>query len=241
MNEVNKNFSKKLIDQYSKVKVYVVDGEAVRNSSKDGEEFGEVGTHCFYPKVIPNNEIWIEDDINEQERTILIASALVQIRAVEHGMSPDKAYEEGLKKEKDYRESLRQSKKSPSKTNTQPPESIYIKKYGQIGDVEVWLVCGEAVRNKYKIDWMEGGHGYVYKFVPNNDIWLENGLHEKELPLILLHEFVERECMKHKGFDYNKAHETAAKAEFNKRGKFSKEDALSLTSEKVLEMIKGIV
>ena len=71
MNEVNKNFSKKLIDQYSKVKVYVVDGEAVRNSSKDGEEFGEVGTHCFYPKVIPNNEIWIEDDINEQERTLV--------------------------------------------------------------------------------------------------------------------------------------------------------------------------
>jgi hypothetical protein len=86
-------------------------------------------------------------------------------------------------------------------------------------------------------DYLEGGHGYVYKWVPLNEIWLEDVVENSEKPLILLHEYTELMLMKYKGMDYDKAHSIASKVEFEHRNKdFSKADALNLTKEKVLEM-----
>ena len=70
-----KNFHKKPIDQYGKYKVFIVDGEAVRDSSPAAEEFGGSSTYCFIPSLIPKDEIWIEDDTKPEEQKILIAGA----------------------------------------------------------------------------------------------------------------------------------------------------------------------
>jgi hypothetical protein len=217
ISEDRKDFHKKLIDQYGKYKVYLVNGDAVRSSSPAAEEFGESDIHAHLPDIIPQNEIWIEDDVSKDERQVLIASSLYILKAIENGVSWDKAYEKATQKEKDYRESRRQSQKNPLGTDKPAKKSIYVKLYGKIDNMKVWLVDGEKVRDCFRVQWMEGGHGYVYSWIPNNEIWLENGLHEKELPLILLHEFVERTLMKCKNMCYDKAHEIAAKAEWKKR------------------------
>jgi hypothetical protein len=232
---------KKLIDQYGKIKVYVVNGNAVRNSSKASEEFGGSSTHANLPTTVPENEIWIEDDVKPEERPILIHSDLYQIRMMMHGMSLGKAYDLQIKKEKDYRESISLSKKHPLSTNKPADPSIYLKKYGYIksGSINVWIVSGEKVRNRYKTDWIEGGNPAVYGFNPNDEIWLEFGIHEEEFPCILLHEYVEMNIMMYRGLDYNHAHEIAAKVEWQMRcddTKYSKSDVLSLTKVKALEM-----
>ena len=234
------NFGKKLIDQYGKYKVFVVNGETIRNHSQADEEFGENAIHVDFPNLIPKDEIWIEQNVLLPEREILIASSLYRIKLLASGISQQQAYDKTLIKEKIYRKKIF-SKDKAWLSDKPAPEKIYVKKYGFIKneDITVWLVHGEKVRNTFKIDWLEGGHGYVYDFVPNKEIWLENGLMEKELPYILLHEYVERTVMKYKHFTYNKAHKIASKVEFcHRQTNFSKQMALNLTKEKALLMAK---
>ena len=224
---------KKHFDQYGKYSVFLVNGEEVRDSSSAGEEFGGSGDHIFYPKVIPDNEIWIEDDISEKERPVLIAAELYFLRHMDHGMSKDAAYDRMLAKEKDYRDSVKQSKKNPSKTDKKAHPKVYAKRYGKIDGLDVWLVNGDEVRNRYKTDFIEGGHGLVYSWVPNNEIWLELGMHQDEYPYVLLHEYVERVLMKTREMKYDEAHRIAAKVEFamRKKGEFTKAKILAMTQK----------
>ena len=236
-----KNFHKKLIDQYGKYKVFLVDGEAVRNSSPAAEEFGGSSTYCFIPSLIPKDEIWIEDDIKPEEQKILIASALYQVKHTERGENSKKVYERGLAKEKDYRDSLKLSGKHPERTDERAKAKIYVRKYGHIKNenIDVWLVDGEQVRNLYKTDFIEGAQPWVYGWTPNHEIWVELSSHKNEFPYIILHEYTEMMLMKYKKMKYDAAHKIAAKVEFSMRpDKMSKQDILNITKDNVLAMAK---
>lgn len=234
-----KNLNKKLIDQYGKYKVYSVNGEALRDRSPEAEEFGGSSIHA-YLSLIPEDEIWIEDEIKPAEQKILIQSALYQLKCIERGESCEKAYKSGIAKEKDYRESLVSSNRKPWKVDRPASKDVYVKLYGCIEseNIDVMLVDGAKVRNCYKADFIEGGHGYVYSWVPNKEIWIEQGPHtDTEAPFLLLHEFVERTLMKEKKMAYDLAHRIAAKVEFSKRpDSFNRKDALTLTPQKALEL-----
>lgn len=235
--------NKKLIDQYGQYKVYTVDGKAMRDMSPEAQEFGGSSIHA-YLKCIPENEIWIEDDVPPEEQKVLIASALYQLKQIEDGKKPRMAYDDGLKREKDYRESGALSRKQPWKANRPAPRDIYLGKYGRMEseDIIVYLVDGEKVRNTFKTDFIEGGHGYVYHWVPNKEIWIEKGPHtDAEAPFILLHEYVERTLMKYRKMTYEKAHEIAAKVEFSKRpDKVTEKDVLALTPRQALALANSI-
>jgi hypothetical protein len=68
-----------------------------------------------------------------------------------------------------------------------------LKKYS--GLVSVWLVNGELVRDKYFVDFNQGGHHFVYHFIPKYEIWIDDTSDPKELKFILLHELYERNLM----------------------------------------------
>ena len=80
-------------------------------------------------------------------------------------------------------------------------------------NINVYIVDGESVRNQHDVDFSEGGHGYVYDYIPKNEIWIDNDISIKERSKILAHEFIERGLMKDKGFDYETAHKKATKIE----------------------------
>jgi hypothetical protein len=228
------NSSKQLLDTYGKYKVYVVNGQAIRNTSLKSEEFGGAASFVDLPDVIPKNEIWIEDDVAEKERDVLITSILYQLKLVENGCSKEKAYESGLQKEKACRAKQSYAKQNPLGTNEPAYKSIHVKKYGVIASehLTVWVVDGEEVRDHYKVDFIEGGNGGAYPWIPNNEIWIENGIHESEIPFIILHEFSEFVLMKYDKMPYEKAHKIASKIEFDMRDKgLSKPQALNLTKE----------
>ncbi len=73
------------------------------------------------------------------------------------------------------------------------------------------------LRCYYKTDYTEGGHGYVYPWVPKQQIWLESGLDEWELPFIVSHEYLELRLMRDRGLEYDKAHEICSRVEFDLR------------------------
>ena len=93
---------------------------------------------------------------------------------------------------------------------------IHIRPLGQIGELSVWLVRGRLTRSILNVDFTEGGHDLVYKFVPANEIWIDDDVMSAERPLVMLHELYERGQMA-LGLTYEQAHAKASELEWRCR------------------------
>jgi hypothetical protein len=89
-----------------------------------------------------------------------------------------------------------------------------LKKYSKY--LKVWIVDGKLVRDVYLIYFTTGGHDKVYKFVPKGEVWIDDGILEHEIKLVLLHELEERALMA-KGMAYDPAHIHANHVEYQCR------------------------
>lgn len=203
----NRHPGKTLLDTYGAFRVFLVDGEKVRGSSVAAQEFGESASHFTLPLVVPEGEIWIEDDVAPAERPFVISGAL-RIAAA-------RDYDAGIRYEKHVRQ------KAGLVDSDYQGELLsadcYVRQLGTLPNgVAVWLVDAEKVRDETKTDFIEGGHDLVYHWLPPKTIILDADLHADELPLILDHEATERRRMAN-GMKYLKAHDFADKEEFSAR------------------------
>jgi len=80
-----------------------------------------------------------------------------------------------------------------------------MKNLKKIGKITIKLVDGTKIRNKTAVNFVFGGNDKAYNFIPKNQIWIEKAIPKNERKFILIHEFSERDLMRH-GFDYGKAH-----------------------------------
>ena len=74
--------------------------------------------------------------------------------------------------------------------------------------LELVLVDGTHVRNTYDSDFVQGGNGFRYRFVPRGELWVEVLIPAEERPLVAFHECYETELMRG-GMDYEHAHTRA--------------------------------
>ncbi len=79
--------------------------------------------------------------------------------------------------------------------------------------IKVWIVKGENVRDLFFLDFTEGGHGYVYSFIPKDEIWIDDDVEPDEIKFVLLHELHERNLMS-KGMKYEPAHIRSSNIEY---------------------------
>lgn len=83
---------------------------------------------------------------------------------------------------------------------------------------KIKFVDGGAVRNEFSNEFALGGHYYRYKFIPEDEIWIERVVSDEQDRLaIIAHEIIERSIMKSRGMKYDAAHETANKFEVKMR------------------------
>jgi len=205
------------IGKYLDYDIYKVDGHALRNISKDFGVFFDWDTH-YQLKDIPKNEIWISNNIDTEEQFVNMATAFCFCKSIEQGMSSKRAFSKCSKMDKKIRKRIFHTSKSHKKIEV--IDSIYKKLYKTLENkIEVWIVDGEKVRNLYDENYIEGGHGYVYNYVPKDEIWLDSGLLDDELIPVLVHEYIEMKLMKEKHMQYPKAHIFATKAEYKIRDK----------------------
>lgn len=75
---------------------------------------------------------------------------------------------------------------------------------------KIYLVDGEAVRKDH-ITFTMGGHGYVYDYIPKNEIWIDENLKDKpaDMEATIRHELFEIKKMRDEGLSYEEAHELA--------------------------------
>lgn len=254
--DLNKELKKRMIGRWGKYTVFLVDDETIRNKAKYAEEFGDYGVNLGKKglatanfKFIPENEIWVAKSIRSGERHFVVDNALSYVRNIERGIEPGEAYDKALIREKSERikDAVHKLhlKKGVSITNLQHKkiaEKIYASKYATIKEsnkdnVKIYLVNGEYVRDFYKTDYVEGGHGYVYSWIPKDEIWVDKSIGSKEIPVIILHEYTERTLMKYKKISYVQSHNIALKVEFEHRGIFNRRDISGLNKRFVLDIL----
>ncbi len=201
--------------------VFAVNAFAVRDAALAEEEFGNFATNDDFPRLIPKGQIWLSDKNWESEGLFFIANAITQRKMLERGAAEDTAYDAGLAAERELRERVNGVKFRHGKPHRRVPDDVYVSRYATIPDerfdISVWVVDGNLVRSYYKTDYTEGGHGYVYPWVPQREIWVERALNPEELPFIVAHEYTEHRLMRDEGIEYDRAHEICSRVEFGLR------------------------
>ncbi|MFH0808255.1 MAG: hypothetical protein V1888_01430 [archaeon] len=206
-----------------KFTAWFVDGEYIRTNIE--EEFTNYGQHYRF-SFIPENEFWIDHERELGEEKYYIDSMLVMNRLLKKGVSHDEAVRRADKMEKSERAKgviLAKGLGCLSKEKLLKRVRIkMIKKYCN-NNLKVWIVDGELVRSLFFLDFTEGGHDKVYKFVPENEIWIDDDVKISERKFVLLHEVHERNLML-KGMCYNDAHRDSSRVEFFCRHNSEKSD-----------------
>jgi hypothetical protein len=208
----------KSIAELQPIKVWVVNGQYVREHLD--EEFTNFGQHYRFP-FIPINEFWLDQQHASGEEQFFIDHLLVEYRLMRNGMDYDQAIDNADIAEKEERSKTELFQQGEvllkSGQSAQLMNKIHKELLSEFGSAaKVWIVDGELVRDLFYIDFTEGGHDKVYKFVPAGEIWIDDDVMPEERRFILLHEMHERYLMA-QGWDYGKAHKDSSRIEFKCR------------------------
>lgn len=196
--------------------VWEVDGMYVRNNLN--REFTNFGQHFRFP-FIPKHEFWIDKENANNETFYYVNHMLTEWNLMNQGNDYDTAITKADRLEQRERkksELMEKVLKEVDNTPKKVPKEMYIQRLPSKDSLEIWIISGELVRDLYFIDFTEGGHHFVYDFVPYNEVWLDNDLTPKEREFVLLHELHERYLM-FKGWTYNHAHNSSSYVEYQCR------------------------
>lgn len=206
----------KKIDNISGLRIWLVDGQYIRNHID--KEFTNFGQHYRF-KFIPVTELWIDKENDPGEEKYFIDHLLVEHKLMAQGLNYEQALDKADVAERRERSRSRIVKQWSKKNNIE----LIVRKIHQklipiysIAQVKTWLVDGQTVRDFFYIDFTEGGHDLVYPFVPTGEIWLDNDNNPAELKFIFLHELHERNLML-RGWTYDKAHRNSSCLEYSCR------------------------
>ena len=185
----------KKIGMFSGFDVWIVDGEYIRTNID--EEFTNFGQHLRF-KFIPKSEFWIDKEFSKGETEYFVNHMLIEWHLMHAGRSYDHAIGVADKNEITERKKSELMMKVTSESewkHKEVPKEIYKKRIKNYEYPKIWIISGELVRDLYFIDFTEGGHHFVYDFVPFHEVWLDDDLNHDEIKFVLLHELHERYLM----------------------------------------------
>jgi hypothetical protein len=202
-------------EEHEDIEVWVVDGSYIRGHID--EEFTNFGQHYRY-RYIPVNEFWIDREAKNDEMRFYIDHLLVEHRLMAKGMAYEKALEEAdLAERKERRRAGDLGRLTRHGQQLPDGRDVHERLWKKLENgLSVWIVNGRLVRSVFDIDFTAGGHDYVYEFVPENEIWIDNDIEENERGYVLLHELHERNRMA-EGLPYSKAHAESSRIEYRCR------------------------
>jgi len=206
-------FYLKKIGKRGKIDIWIVDGNKIRSNLD--EEFTNFGHHFVF-KYIPEYEFWLDKEATPNERHFFICYLLTEWQLQKNGLSHKKARSIAKRKERSERKKEDDFKKIIEDGKKKLLSKIHIRLLKKIKDVSIWLVAGKYIRSFFDLDFTEGGHDYVYSYVPKKEVWVDNDLQEAERPYVILHELYERSLMK-KGLKYDEAHRRSSRLEWSSR------------------------
>jgi len=203
------------LDERGDLQVWIVDGSYIRGHVD--EEFTNFGQHYRFP-FIPLNELWLDQESASDEQQFFIDHLLVEHRLMSKGESYEKALVAADRAEQKERSRTGDVARLTHHGYKLPDgREVHKRLWKELENgVGVWIVSGRMVRSVFDVDFTEGGHDYVYEFVPQNEVWIDDDIVEPERPYVLLHELHERNRMA-AGWPYSKAHAESSRLEYRCR------------------------
>lgn len=195
------------------ISIWVVDGFYVRTNLNI--EFTNFAHHYVFD-FIPENEFWLDREAAEDEQEFFVAHLFIEYELMRKGMPHTPALEAADREELRRRHASGDLGRAKGVDGRPEASKVHLALWKRLGNVNVWIVDGRLVRSAFFVDFTEGGHDYVYRFVPKNEIWIDNDLFEDERPYVLLHELHERALMA-SGWKYERAHEESSRIELRAR------------------------
>ena len=197
------------------LEIWDVDGAYIRGHID--EEFTNFGQHYRYA-YIPVHELWIDHEGHPDERHFFVDHLLVEHRLMAAGMPYAKALEAADREERKERRRAGDVKRLTAGRQKLPNgQDVHERLWKKLeSGVSVWIVSGRLVRSVFDIDFTAGGHDYVYEFVPEKEVWIDDDIEPAERGYVLLHELHERNRMG-TGWPYNKAHAESSHIEYHCR------------------------
>jgi|SRR5579859_5087665 len=197
--------TKQLIGRIRGYDVYSVSAFEVRDLMMADEEFGLYAIHHEFPDLVPENEIWLGQE-GQAEWPVFLEGALA--------WAVNNNYDDALRAESLARGGLL--------LGSADPRIRYLHSVPDpVETVTVWRVDGKVVRDNWKTDFVEGGHHYVYAWIPKGEIWIADCV-DDEIPFLLTHEYTEMCLMRDRCVPYLHAHSLANRAEWRARQKRTK-------------------
>lgn len=198
------------IEEVSPFTVWEVSGPYIRE--KLSPEFTNFGQHYAY-KFIPKHEFWIDKEHAPSECDFFVDHLLTEFKLMDKGEDYAHAHTKACQVESRERHKSDLFRKGLKKDALQTLiDKIHKEKLISYSNdnIAVWVVNREAVRDRFFVDFTEGGHDYVYNFVPKGEVWLDDDLGQNEdRRFVLLHELHERALMATRDYPYLSAHHSA--------------------------------
>jgi hypothetical protein len=192
---VNKKVYLKKIGEFSGYKFWYVKGNWVRTNIDPA--FSNFGYNRYMP-FIPENEMWIDQENGVRESHFFINSFLTIQKELKKGKSYIEAVriadmiERRERKKANFLKNIKKIKVKEKLIEKIHKKRLF-KKYTK--KLKIWQVKGHLVRSIFDLDFNQGGHGLVYPFVPQNEVWIDDDTYKKEIPFVLIHELHERYLM----------------------------------------------
>jgi hypothetical protein len=181
--------------------IWLVNPEQVR---KRDIEFTNFEQH-YHHHGIPRNEVWVDDGADPHEIPFFAKMGVREATLMANGATYAKA--EGIASKIDT--ALR-------KHDPVNQARVQIAKLGDNGELTAWLVKGIAVRDLFDDEFTLGGHWLKYPWIPQFQIWLDDGTRPTDRPYDFLHELYEVNRMM-RGIGYPVAHHEASAVELRAR------------------------
>jgi len=155
----------------------------------------------------------MDQETDPDEQNFYIHHMQIEYRLMAKGTDEDTAREKANESERKERIKAGDLKKVKKGKNLPQPDAVHSRLWKALSNgVKVWFVKGRLVRSVFDIEFTEGGHEHVYEFIPQNEVWIDDDIHQDELAFILFHELHERNLMAN-GMNYDHAHEESSKKE----------------------------
>lgn len=178
------------------MKVAFVDAYKIRQTLDT--DFNVIHTHetdptQYSPKFyIPKGEVWIDHRFKKEAKYLLKVE--LDWFAAKNGP---------------YHE-LREKVNALVRKNGKPPK--FIRKSSKKDDLMIRYVDGSIIRRYIDPQFVCGGHGLVYDYVPKGEIWVDVLMDKRDIGPVTTHEITEYRLMQD-GLDYDRAHDFATVAE----------------------------
>ena len=201
-------------DNGDEIKVWIVDGHYVRDNIDP--EFTNFAYKDFKGKgYIPEGEFWIDEEAAPNEFDYYCTNMMTTYNGIQEGMSYKEAVGKADKAEQSLRDQHGDLEKAKSDFNNNIDFSKIHKRLLKKLDngLEVWVVNGRLVRSVFDLNYVEGGHSWVYDYVPQNEVWIDDDIFPSERGYVILHELHERNLMSTKGLTYDEAHVDSSRIE----------------------------